>query len=67
MEMELGMSTLLNKEVIVVKRDGFTKIGVLKALTDRFLILRFLDGKEEIISFEAIDSVKQADGRGGRV
>jgi predicted transcriptional regulator len=67
MKMELEMTTLLNKEVVVVKKDGFKKIGVLTALTDRFLILRFFDGKEEIISFEAIDSVKQADGRGGRV
>lgn len=64
--MEMGLTNLISKEVVVVKKDGYQKIGVLKALTDRFLILKFFDGREEIISFEGIDSVKQADGRGGR-
>ena len=65
--MTMEMTELLNKSVVVVKKDGYQKIGVLKTLTALFLVLRFFDGKEEIISFEAIDSVKQADGRGGRV
>ncbi len=65
--MTLELTNLISKQVVVVKRDGYQKIGILKALTDRFLILQFLDGREEIISFEAIDSVKQADNRGGRI
>lgn len=67
MKMTMETTSLLNTQVVVVKKDGFQKIGVLKALTDRFLILKFFDGREEIISFEAIDSVKQANDRGGRV
>lgn len=59
-------SDLVGKEVVLVKRDGFQKFGVLKVLSDRFLILRFLDGKEELITFEAIDSVKLNTKGGGR-
>lgn len=61
------MTNLIGMQVVVTKRDGFQKFGTLKALTDRFLILKFLDGKEEIISFEAIDSVKQNMERGGQI
>ncbi len=64
--MDVNMITdLVGKEVVVIKRDGFQKFGILKGLADHFLVLKFLDGKEEIISFEAIDSIKE-NLRGGR-
>lgn len=65
--MALEMTNLINKVVIVAKRDGYQKVGVLKALTDAYLVLRFKDGREEIISFSAIDSVHESSSnRGGQ-
>ena len=51
-------TNLLNKSVVVFKKDGHQKFGVLKALTPQFLIIRFEDGREEIISFDSIDTIK---------
>lgn len=65
--MALEITDLVNKSVVVVKRDGYQKVGVLKTLTDTYLVLKFYDGREEIISFTAIDSVHESSGnRGGK-
>ena len=42
--MALEITDLVNKSVVVVKRDGYQKVGVLKALTDTYLVLKFYDG-----------------------
>lgn len=56
-------SNLLEKRVRVIHRNGYVKIGVLKKVTDRYIVLQLFNSEPELISFEAIDTVKLDGGR----
>jgi small nuclear ribonucleoprotein (snRNP)-like protein len=50
-------TNLINKKVAVIKTDGFIKLGILKHIDRNFIVLKLLNGDEEIISFRAIDTI----------
>lgn len=52
------ITDLVGKPVVVLKIDGYTKMGILKSLSEQFIVLQFYDGKEEIISFGVINNVR---------
>jgi len=52
--------SLEGKQVLVIKKDGFKKYGLLLKITEKYIVLQYADGKQEIIPFDALDSVKEA-------
>jgi len=53
-------TSLLNKKVVIYRKDGYVKAGVLRLVSDRFVILQYNAGREEIISTDSIISIKLA-------
>ncbi|MEM4097885.1 MAG: hypothetical protein QXS81_04280 [Candidatus Micrarchaeaceae archaeon] len=48
---------LLNKDVVVVMRDGFRKIGKLREAGDKMISLEFYDGRHELINIADINKI----------
>jgi hypothetical protein len=55
----MANTNLIGRRVYVVKRDGYGKPGILREMTDNFIVLDLGNGKEEVISFVAIDTIKE--------
>lgn len=53
-----NITNLIGKPVIVLKIDRYTKTGILKSISEQYIVLQFFDGKEEIISFGVINNVR---------
>ncbi len=53
-------TNLLNRRVVIYKKDGYVKAGFLKSIFDKFVLLRYDSGREEIISTDSIISIKLA-------
>jgi hypothetical protein len=53
---------LKGKNVVLRKKDGYVRYGLLLEITERFVVLKYKDGKEEIIGFEAVDSIRENSG-----
>ncbi len=51
-------TSLLNREVIVYRRDNFTKVGILRSISDRFIVLEYSSGRQEILGADTIISIK---------
>ena len=58
------LEKLLNKEVKVVKKDGYTKVGVLVDLDPVFIFLRS-SSKIEAIAKDSIERIEVLDGGEG--
>ena len=52
-----------NKRVVAIKKDGYKKYGLLLKVAEKYIVLQYADGKQEIIPFDALDSVRE-DGVG---
>ena len=58
------LEKLLNKEVKVVKKDGYTKVGVLVDLDPVFIFLKS-SSKIEAIAKDSIERIEVLDGGEG--
>ncbi|MGC9132665.1 MAG: hypothetical protein ACP5HJ_03490 [Candidatus Micrarchaeia archaeon] len=50
---------LIGKKVVVRQKDKWKKWGFLKSVTEKYLVLKYTNGEEEIISLDEIVSVKE--------
>jgi hypothetical protein len=50
---------LVGKKVVVRQKDKWKKWGFLKSITEKYLVLEYTNGEEEIISLDEIVSVKE--------
>ena len=58
--MVLGMlNELIGKDVVVVMRDGFKKIGKLSGIDGKMIALKFYDGRTELINLDDISKISE--------
>ncbi|MEM0147362.1 MAG: hypothetical protein QXV17_06755 [Candidatus Micrarchaeaceae archaeon] len=53
------LNELLNKDVVVVMRDGFKKIGKLSGIDGKMIALKFYDGRTELINLDDISKISE--------
>ncbi|MEM3846234.1 MAG: hypothetical protein QXU98_11125 [Candidatus Parvarchaeota archaeon] len=54
------LNELIGKDVVVVMRDGFRKIGKLSGCDEKMIALRFYDGRTEMINIDDISKIIEA-------
>ncbi|MEM3416075.1 MAG: hypothetical protein QW719_01900 [Candidatus Micrarchaeaceae archaeon] len=53
------LNELLNKDVVVVMKDGFKKIGKLSGIDGKMIALKFYDGRTEMINIDDISKISE--------
>ncbi|MGC9132574.1 MAG: hypothetical protein ACP5HJ_02960 [Candidatus Micrarchaeia archaeon] len=53
------MIGLIGKKVVVRQKNNWLNFGFLKKITDKFIVLQYPDGREEIINLDTIISIKE--------
>jgi ferredoxin-fold anticodon binding domain-containing protein len=54
------METLVGKDVKVIRKNGgYTKVGVLRQITNGFIVLQLFNGRTEVITFDGIEAIKE--------
>ncbi len=59
--MAKDITTLLGRQVVVVKNDRYMKRGTLKSIHPSFIVLEFSTGEQELIGWAAIDNIKKSE------
>lgn len=60
------LELLVATPIIIRRKDGFVKTGILKSYTEKKLYLEYYDGRLVEIDRESIDTVEPDDRRLGR-
>ena len=54
----MAYEELINKKVLVIKTDGFKKIGLLRSIKDGLVALEFYDNKVEYVPLVSVSSIR---------
>ena len=55
----MGKNELLGRNVLVVQKNGYKRFGTLLKIEPNYIVLRYFNGKEELIGWASIDRISE--------